>query len=146
MIRPRYIPNNIQQTASLLTNTATTKTYKILIIDDNEDIGIILSQILMDQGYEVKTELDVNNAFTQILSGAPDVLILDYIFPDSNCVQFVRQLRENATTASIPLLLISGSRPVEKELNGVPFLMKPFHIYEMTALIQQILLNTTINK
>ncbi len=146
MVHPNYNPNSILQSESVLTATMTTTPQKILIIDDNEDIGIILSQILIDLGYIVEIEMDVHNAFSQILKIAPDFLILDYIFPDSNCVKFVHQLRENAATATIPLLLISGSRPIEKELNGVPFLMKPFTMNDMTTLIHQLLVNSAVNQ
>ena len=53
----------------------------LLIVDDDEDFASTTATVLRSEGYEVQIELDIDNAVKSMEGRAPDLAILDVMFP-----------------------------------------------------------------
>ena len=84
--------------------------YRVLIADDNQKVLDLLVELLTGEGYEVTSAKDGGGVFAQTLSFEPDLIISDVVMPVIDGIRLCRQLKEDARTAAIPVLLISGLR------------------------------------
>lgn len=105
---------------------------KILILDDDKDILEILTIILSESGYEIKTLSCGDSIFEELIQFEPNILLMDIMIADMDGLAICREIKENALTSSIPVIIISASHDLDKSLNlpGAPddFLAKPFDI------------------
>ncbi len=80
----------------------------ILVVDDEPDVRSYLAAVLGDAGYEVRTAENGKEAMDVVEAGAPDLISLDITMPEKTGVRFYRELREDAATAGIPVLIVTG--------------------------------------
>ncbi len=83
---------------------------RILVVDDDQRILDLLVELLEQEGYEVSAAKDGAEALDLALSFEPDVVISDVVMPVVDGLQLCRRLKENPSTANLPVLLISGTR------------------------------------
>lgn len=83
---------------------------KIYIIDDDRNIVEALSIVLKAHGYAVAAQYDEEQVIENLIAQKPDLVILDVIFPQNPSAGFeiARQIRDNAATASIPVIMLSA--------------------------------------
>ena len=89
---------------------------KLLIIDDEEDIRIVLRQILERAGYEVDVAADASEGMDLLRSSGADLVITDIIMPGKDGVQTVYDIRMEFPNTRI--IVISGGgnvKPMEYE-------------------------------
>lgn len=80
----------------------------ILVVDDSKIIRIMIMRILNELGYDTITEaVDVDSAMLKIQSQKPDLILSDYNMPGKNGVDFLRMVRENPATKTVPFMLIT---------------------------------------
>src|ERR1044071_776524 len=84
---------------------------RVLIVDDDRKILDLLVELLELEGYEIATALDGLEAFELAISFKPDVIVSDVVMPQVGGLELCRHLKEDARTAAIPVLLISGRIP-----------------------------------
>lgn len=89
---------------------APTEKCRVLIADDNREVCSLLSDLLKNAGYNVKTAADGGTALTLVHSFAPDVVISDVVMPVMGGIELCRQMKAEPRTSDIPVLLISGMR------------------------------------
>ena len=101
----------------------------ILVVEDEPPIRELLTELLLDEGYDVLSAPD-GIAALEILAGRlPDLLITDAMMPGLDGSGLVRRMRADPRTAAVPVLLISAvPRPASVDLDGVGFLPKPFDL------------------
>jgi CheY-like chemotaxis protein len=82
----------------------------ILIVDDDLDIIDSLKMILESNGYQVSVKTDTDDLVNTIREAAPDLIILDIIFPEDPNAGFTaaRELHKNEEVKNIPVLLLSA--------------------------------------
>ena len=82
----------------------------LLIVDDDEDFALAAAHVLRAGGHEVATELDTRSAVRSVERRAPDVAILDVMFPENQSAGFdiAREIRNDQRTAGIPVLMLSA--------------------------------------
>ncbi len=117
-----------------LTNT------DILIVDDIPDNIRLLSDILTEQGYQVRKSLNGKMALRAIAASIPDLLLLDINMPEMNGYQLCKQLKLDPKTKAIPIIFISGiNETLDKvkafNCGGVDYITKPFQIEEVLVRI-----------
>ena len=83
---------------------------KIYIIDDDRNIVEAMSIVFKAHGYEVGSQYNEENVIENLLAQKPDLVLLDVIFPQNSTAGFeiARQIRNNPTTASIPIIMLSA--------------------------------------
>ncbi len=91
--------------------TSTSERGRVLIVDDDRKILDLLVDLLELEGYEVSTALDGAEAIEQALSFHPDLIVSDVVMPVVGGLELCRRLKEDARTAYVPVMLISGLIP-----------------------------------
>jgi len=83
---------------------------KILIIDDDLDIIDSLKMILESNGHQVTVKTDTDDLLSAVSAAAPDLIILDIIFPEDPNAGFTaaRELHKTEEVKDIPVLLLSA--------------------------------------
>ncbi|WPU92863.1 response regulator [Mucilaginibacter sabulilitoris] len=113
-------------------------TKKVFVAEDDEDIRLLIDYILKDDLYQVQLFPDVNTLKKGLSLELPDLIVLDIMLPDGDGVEICRQLKEDAATAHIPVLLMSAHRS-QREIQGNThsdgFISKPFDINRFKAKI-----------
>jgi CheY-like chemotaxis protein len=118
----------------------------ILIADDDKAIVDSITAILDHSGYEVLNVMD-GTSVMQAVKALPDLILLDIQMPGHDGPTVCRQLKRQASTKDIPIMIVSASMDVQQkaEMAGADdYLEKPF---DMDVLQQKVfnLLNRTIS-
>lgn len=116
-------------------------TSKILIVDDDPHISVMMGKILKDEGYELFYAINGRDGVDKTLSIHPDLIFLDMCMPVLDGVGFLRELNER-NTYPCPILAITG---VEDDLvlnecfdQGIfSLIRKPFRATEIVALCRR---------
>lgn len=121
----------------------------ILVIEDNHAILDVITLILQSEAYKVAGLNKSAALMDHIHAFQPDLLILDIMLPDGDGRDLLSQLRNNASTATIPVLMISAKYTAENVQHGQHkpngFLAKPFDIDDLLDKIEGILAGKTYN-
>lgn len=103
---------------------------KILIADDDESIREVLAMILQRAGYDV--ELRENGSFVnEHPQSYPDIYLIDRQMPDSDGLDVCRQLKDDKSTSSIPVIMISATPTIKQlfaQAGANDCIEKPFEI------------------
>jgi DNA-binding response OmpR family regulator len=106
---------------------------KILVVDDDNVFLKMVEDILSQAGHEVILAADGPEAFEKATAETPDLIVLDIILPSLLGDEVCRKLRDQAATASIPVLLVSSrfasmeeEEGLLEQFKGDDFLHKPF--------------------
>jgi len=110
----------------------------ILIIDDNQDILEILTDILEEEGHQVRTFREGENALNAALREPPELFLLDIKMPGMDGIELCGKLKQNEKTRQIPVIFISGLMDTEEKVSGfnaggVDYITKPFQNVEVLA-------------
>jgi chemosensory pili system protein ChpA (sensor histidine kinase/response regulator) len=114
----------------------------VMVVDDSLTMRKVLGRLLEREGYQVVTAKDGMDALQTLQEMLPDIILTDIEMPRMDGFGLARNVRDDARTASIPLIVIS-SRTAEKHRNlaqeiGVnAYLGKPVHDDELIAEISQ---------
>lgn len=118
---------------------------KVLIVDDDRDTLELLRQALNGMGFQVRTTISGRRAMQLVREEKPDLILLDLKLPgEMDGYQVLMQLKRSMDTASIPVIVITGSLTDEEikqkkvlALGANRFLTKPFEIDDLIAEIRQ---------
>lgn len=122
---------------------------RILIVDDDEVIAEIVSELLSENGHMVSAIYNGNEAVSATIASAPDLLILDYELPDRSGLDILRTLREMPAFVDLPIMMLTGKRgrllSVRAEHDGVDeYLTKPFNPEDLVTRVETMLNNVTV--
>lgn len=121
---------------------------KILIVDDNEDIVLMLKTMLTIKGYKANVKTDVQKLEKYILKTNPDLIIMDMLLSGADGRLICSNLKSIPEFASIPILMISA-HPAAKEdcLNSGAdhFLAKPFDMKIFLKAVQESIGNANLS-
>ena len=117
---------------------------KILSADDDPVVQQFVSAILNENGYEVYTATDGEQAVAQAKAILPDLMILDLIMPYRDGYEVLRLLREAPETRAIPVIILSAKSKEEDIIRGLEggaddFIIKPFNALELVARVRKVL-------
>jgi two-component system OmpR family response regulator len=118
-----------------------TTTQRVLVVDDDVEIGKLLSRYLGGQGFEVVVAHDGAQLRASLAEGGIDLMLLDLGLPDEDGLSLLRRFRQDW---SGPVIVISGrGDSVEKviglELGADDYVGKPFDLRELLARIRSVL-------
>jgi len=105
---------------------------RILVLDDDQSILDIVTYILTETGYEVRTLLTGLRVAEAVQNFEPHLILMDVMLAEHDGRVICRLLKETIASCHIPVMLISGTHDLADSLNqpGAPddFLAKPFDI------------------
>jgi two-component system response regulator RegX3 len=117
---------------------------KILVVDDNDSIRLLLSLTLKTEGYDVETAAVGIEAFEKFQLSEPDVLVTDLIMPGLSGQELCRQVRK---ISDVPILVITGDPGEHSDADTVRHLganghmTKPFDLDDFAAQVKSLLTN-----
>lgn len=119
--------------------------FKILIIDDEEDLAKLTAKRLKSEGYEVFMHFDGAGAVEAVQDIKPDLILLDIKLPHVTGLDIFEKLRADSNLKNIPIIFFSASSSDEKlcheEFKGTGFIKKPYDHIKLLASIRQSLTN-----
>ena len=117
---------------------------RIAVIEDDADLNFTIRLNLEREGYQVSTWTNGNEGLLGVQQGGFDFLVLDLNLPDLDGFTICRELRRNASTASLPILMLTARASEQDRITGLElgaddYLTKPFSVRELHARIAAIL-------
>jgi len=118
----------------------------IFVVDDEENIRLLISQYLRNEGFTVESFATVEELAGRLESGYPDMFILDIMLPGQNGLEFCKEIREKS---AVPIIFISARRKALDriaglEIGGDDYISKPFSPRELIARVRSVLRRTTV--
>jgi DNA-binding response OmpR family regulator len=117
---------------------------KILVVDDEPDVLLIVKTGMQAEGYEVVTASNGVDALAMVKEEKPDVVILDVMMPLMDGFEVLAKLKEDDATAAVPVIMLTGlseRSKIQKALvSGIHFyVVKPFEFEELIQKVRTVL-------
>lgn len=109
------------------------------MVDDEEPIRAVIRAVLTDEGFEVATAFDAEEALISCRAICPDVVLLDLNLPGIGGRAFLAQFRADVsldTPVVVVSAMVDGERAAQ-EMRADDFLRKPFMIAELADTVRR---------
>ena len=112
----------------------------VMVVDDDEDCRVLLSELLRREGYQVIAASDGVEAQRIALGNTPQLILMDIGMPDIDGLSALWQMREHPELAEVPVLIVTAydSYDLRAEAASVGchgYLTKPIDLDELKALV-----------
>jgi len=116
----------------------------ILVVEDEAAVQELIAVNLQHAGYKVMCAGSVPQAEALVHEVKPDLVLLDWVLPDTPGVTFARQLRGDQRTKDIPIILLSGRASEHDKVAALEggaddYVTKPFSPRELLARIKAVM-------
>jgi len=113
---------------------------KILIVDDDKDIQVVLSEIIKTEGYEAIVTGDGRKALKEIRAHSPAVVLLDFKLPGMDGMEVLEEIKK--IDSNIPVIMLTGCGEIKTavyaiKLGAFDYLTKPFTYEELVLNIKK---------
>ncbi|MDE2483291.1 MAG: response regulator transcription factor [bacterium] len=113
---------------------------RIVIVDDEPQIGEVLSAYLEREGFATAVRESVAGALAELEAGLPDLMILDITLPDGSGLDILRSVQERG----VPVIMLTAraeevDRIVGLELGADDYITKPFSAREVVARVRAVM-------
>ena len=131
-----------------MNDNANRDTKKLLLIDDDPNLILLVRDYLEFRGYEVLTAENGRSALEILEKETPDMMICDVMMPEMDGYTFVEQVRKNPSTDWIPVLFLSAKGQSQDRVKGLNigadvYMVKPFEPEELVAQVESSLKQAT---
>ena len=114
---------------------------KVWVIEDDPDIGEVISILLTDEGYDVSLFPNATTFKNSLSLADADLMVMDVMLPDGNGIELCHGVKTNEALAHVPVLMMSANKGMS-DLNGYyhadDFIAKPFDIDEMVRKVKRL--------
>ena len=122
-------------------NPAAQAPYRVLIVDDDPDMGAYLALLLRQQGMLPEVASDGESALARARASSPDLVLLDVMMPGMSGFEVCQTLKADPETALLPVVLITALEDRESRVRGIEagaddFLSKPINREELLARVK----------
>jgi len=112
--------------------------FRVLVVDDDPDMAAYLARLLEAEGMVAETVHGGDAAMVYVMATPPDLVLLDVMMPGSDGFQICERLKGDASTAMIPVVLVTALEDQKSRVRGIragadDFLSKPVHREELVA-------------
>jgi DNA-binding response OmpR family regulator len=116
-------------------------TPRILIVDDDPNLLVILAEQLTADGYDVQTARDGDEALRRLSHSWPDLLVIDMLMPRMDGLTLAREVKARA---DLPIIVLSAIDTADSKADlldevAEDYVTKPYHYPELRARIQRVL-------
>ncbi len=117
---------------------------KILIVEDEPAIQELLAFNITQAGFEAARADDVEGAWRQIRADLPDLILLDWMLPNTSGVALAKELRADPGTRDIPIIMLTARSEERDKVTGLEsgaddYVTKPFSPRELIARVRAML-------
>ncbi|MEL7036239.1 MAG: response regulator transcription factor [Cyanobacteria bacterium J06592_8] len=124
-----------------MTETKTEETRRLMLVDDDPNLVLLVRDYLEFRGYEVSTAENGVKALELLESKLPDLIICDIMMPEMDGYTLVKHIREDPRTDWIPVLFLSAKGQSQDKVKGLNtgadvYIVKPFEPEELVAQVE----------
>jgi two-component system phosphate regulon response regulator PhoB len=117
---------------------------KVLIVEDEEPLSLLLRYNLEAEGYTVETCVRGDEAEIRLRETQPDLLLLDWMLPGLSGIELCRRLRAREDTERLPVIMLTARGEEAERIRGLStgaddYVVKPFSVPELMARVRAIL-------
>jgi len=114
---------------------------KLLLIDDDPNLVLLVKDYLEYRGYEVMTAENGYDALQVLAKETPQMVICDVMMPEMDGYTFVKHIRSDPKTSWLPVLFLSAKGQSQDRIQGLNtgadvYMVKPFEPEELVAQIE----------
>src|SRR6187397_3395020 len=117
---------------------------RILIVEDEEPLTMLLRYNLEAEGYEVETSARGDEADTRLREASPDLIVLDWMLPGLSGIELCRRLRARPESKALPIIMLTARGEESERIRGLAtgaddYIVKPFSVPELIARVRALL-------
>lgn len=136
------MPDNAADTQA--PDVGVTEKQNVLIVDDESSIRDMVQLSLELAGFAVRQAANAREAHAMILDERPDIVLLDWMMPETSGYELLRRLRKEELTADLPVIMLTARAEEGKRVQGLEggaddYVTKPFSPRELAARIRALL-------
>jgi len=120
------------------------KNLRILIVEDNVELRIYMSDIFHREGYETLSAENGEEGILKAFAESPEIIITDLMMPKLSGADMIKKIRANKILKSIPIVLLTAKADIDTRLDvrkaGADcYLSKPFNDLELLSAVRNLL-------
>ena len=113
-------------------------------MDDDPNVGLLVSAVLKKHNYSVTTLSDSSGVMEYLRDNKPDIILLDLRMPGLDGYALCKKVREMPDTRDIPIIVLSGVSETDAKVDSIElgaddFITKPFDVRELRARVNRLL-------
>ena len=121
---------------------------RILLVEDEAPIRQMLAFNLDRAGFQVAEAADCASAREEIANHRPDLILVDWMLPDSSGLELTRTLRREEVNRDLPIIMLTAKAEEHEKITGLDggaddYITKPFSPRELIARINSLLRRTS---
>ena len=114
---------------------------RLLLVDDDPNLLVVLAEQLRDDGYDVATARDGEEALRRLEAGWPDLVVVDMMMPRLDGLSLAREIK---VRADLPIIVLSAIDTADSKADlldevAEDYITKPYHYPELRARINRVL-------
>lgn len=137
-------PLNIGKLIALLNaelNLAPSEPYRVLIVDDDEDLLRLYGSVLTTAGYSVWTAMNAEQALMLLEQAEPELILIDVYMPACDGIELGKIIRQHEEFATIPMLFMSAAADTDIKLACArlvndEFINKPVETWRLLMVVK----------
>lgn len=115
--------------------------HKVMLVEDEEALALLLKYNLEKEGYEVLWEARGGKVIAEVEKNLPSVIILDWMLPELSGVELCKMIRSKPDIKAIPIIMLTAKGEEEDKIKGLSagaddYVTKPFSIPELMARVK----------
>jgi len=119
-------------------------TARVLIVEDEEPLTLLLRYNLEAEGYAVDVAARGDEAEVKLKEAVPDLVVLDWMLPGMSGIELCRRLRARPDTERLPIIMLTARGEESERIRGLAtgaddYIVKPFSVPELVARIGALL-------
>nr|WP_247713461.1 phosphate regulon transcriptional regulator PhoB [Qipengyuania polymorpha] len=117
---------------------------KLLLVEDDPALSELLEYRFSNEGYDVRTTADGDEALLLAAEDVPDLVILDWMIEGTSGIEVCRRLRRDKSTAHVPIIMLTAREAEDDRIRGLEtgaddYLTKPFSPRELLARVAAVM-------
>ena len=113
----------------------------VMVIEDEEALGLLLKYNLEKEGYDVVWETTGNKAIASVEKNCPSVILLDWMLPELSGIEICKMIRNKPDIKDIPIIMLTAKGEEEDKVKGLnagadDYVTKPFSVPELMARVK----------
>jgi CheY-like chemotaxis protein len=113
---------------------------RVLVVDDDTDIGDLIAMVLKSDGYTVFQAMNGNDGLSRAREVKPNLILMDITMPDMDGYEATRQMKADRDLRDIPVIFLTGKSASEDggrafATGGLTYMRKPFTNQQLRDLV-----------
>jgi two-component system, OmpR family, phosphate regulon response regulator PhoB len=134
----------MSRTSKDIANLAVASAPRVLIVEDEVDLALLIGYNLEAEGYVVDRVERGDEAELRLVETAPDLVILDWMLPGVSGIEICRRLRAREATRTLPIIMVTARREEAERVRALAigaddYVVKPFSVLELMARVRALL-------